>query len=161
MARIDTLLRQAKQHFDPQETPIATVMGAYETKIMGKDSVRNGVLVATDKRVIFYAKKMFGFDLEVFPYSNISSIEMGKGFMGHKITFFASGNRISMKWIKQGQIQELVEHVKAAMGKKEQALASPAPDIPGQIQKLAALKENGILTEEEFQTKKSELLSKI
>jgi hypothetical protein len=34
-------------------------------------------------------------------------------------------------------------------------------DIPGQIQKLAALKDQGILTEQEFQQKKQELLSKM
>ncbi len=34
-------------------------------------------------------------------------------------------------------------------------------DIPSQIQKLSELKESGILTEEEFQEKKSQLLSKM
>ena len=34
-------------------------------------------------------------------------------------------------------------------------------DIPEQIKKLAELKEEGILTEEEFQTKKTELLSRL
>ena len=52
------------------------VLGAYETKIMGRDSVRNGIFVATNKRLVFFAKKLTGFDLEIFPYKNISSIEM-------------------------------------------------------------------------------------
>lgn len=34
-------------------------------------------------------------------------------------------------------------------------------DIPEQIEKLAALKEKGIITEEEFQAKKSELLARL
>ncbi len=34
-------------------------------------------------------------------------------------------------------------------------------DIPSQIEKLAALRDSGILTEEEFQTKKAELLSRM
>jgi hypothetical protein len=34
-------------------------------------------------------------------------------------------------------------------------------DIPGQVQKLSALKDQGILTEQEFQQKKQELLSKM
>lgn len=43
---------------------------------------------------------------------------------------------------------------------------SPAPspaatDIPGQIKKLSELRDQGILTEEEFQKKKQELLDKI
>ncbi|MBI4615557.1 MAG: SHOCT domain-containing protein [Planctomycetes bacterium] len=43
--------------------------------------------------------------------------------------------------------------------------ASPGPvappDFPGQIRKLAELRDVGILTEEEFQTKKKELLAKM
>ena len=39
--------------------------------------------------------------------------------------------------------------------------AAPADDIPAQIQKLAALKEQGILTEDEFAAKKAELLAKM
>ncbi len=38
----------------------------------------------------------------------------------------------------------------------------PTPeDIPSQIEKLAALRDSGVLTEEEFQTKKAELLSRM
>ncbi|MGB8312123.1 MAG: SHOCT domain-containing protein [Halobacteriota archaeon] len=38
---------------------------------------------------------------------------------------------------------------------------TPSIDIPEQIRKLAELKDQSILTEEEFQTKKQELLSKM
>ena len=34
-------------------------------------------------------------------------------------------------------------------------------DIPGQIAKIAALRDNGILSEEEFQNKKAELLERL
>ena len=91
MAKIDRLLERAKEHFDEGEQPLQTVLGAYETKVMGSDSVRNGIFIATDQRLLFYAKKLTGFDLEAFPYANISSMEMGKNLMGHYISFFASG----------------------------------------------------------------------
>ncbi|WP_199798726.1 SHOCT domain-containing protein [Clostridium tetani] len=46
--------------------------------------------------------------------------------------------------------------------KNERSLnASSNEDIVGQIEKLAKLKDSGILTEEEFSNKKTELLSKI
>ena len=46
--------------------------------------------------------------------------------------------------------------------KKNQAAAAPVQDdIPAQIQKLNALKEAGILTDEEFQAKKADLLAKM
>ena len=92
------------------------MLGAYETKILGQDSARNGILMATDERLVFYAKKLGGYDLEMFPYANISSIEMSKGMvMGHKISFFASGNKVSMKWIHEGDIKGLVATVKDRM----------------------------------------------
>ena len=41
------------------------------------------------------------------------------------------------------------------------AEAPPAKDIPAQIEKLADLKDKGIITDEEFQQKKQELLDRI
>lgn len=40
-------------------------------------------------------------------------------------------------------------------------IANQFSDIPEQIEKLAALKEKGIITDEEFQAKKSELLARL
>jgi hypothetical protein len=102
MSKLNKLTKQAQAHMEPGETVLASVLGAYETKRLGQKSARNGILVATDQRVLFYAKKMGGYDLESFPYSNISSFEQSKGMMGHKIKMFASGNEVEVKWINQG-----------------------------------------------------------
>jgi hypothetical protein len=77
----------------------AAIQGTYETKIMGSDTVRAGILMATPTRLIFYGKKLGGYDLESFAYRNISSFEQSKGMMGHTISFFASGNKVAMKWV--------------------------------------------------------------
>lgn len=45
--------------------------------------------------------------------------------------------------------------------KTSSAVSEAAPDVFEQIKKLSELKESGILDEEEFQTKKAELLKKI
>ena len=39
--------------------------------------------------------------------------------------------------------------------------APPSPDIPDQIRKLAKLKDDGIISSEEFEAKKTELLGKL
>jgi len=39
--------------------------------------------------------------------------------------------------------------------------APDSPDVTEQIRKLAELRDQGILTDEEFQSKKKELLSKL
>ena len=77
-ARFGKLLERAKEHFSEGEQPLQTVRGVYETKIMGADSVRKGIFIATNQRLLFYAKKLLGYDFEALPYANISSMEMGK-----------------------------------------------------------------------------------
>jgi hypothetical protein len=119
MAGLEANVKAAQAHLEPGETIIAAVLGAYEIKIMGSASLRNGVFMATDRRLVFFAKKLFGYDIEVFPYSKISSIEGGKGFMGHHFTFFSSGNRVSMKWIKKGDVDGFFAHVSGAIDKNQ------------------------------------------
>jgi hypothetical protein len=46
-----------------------------------------------------------------------------------------------------------------ALAKRETQLRPPMQSIPEQIQKLADLKNSGILTAEEFESKKKDLLS--
>lgn len=162
MAKMEKLVDQAREHLEPGENILASVFGAYEAKILGHDSARNGVFIATDRRLAFYAKKMFGYDLEVFPYRNVSSIEMSKGLMGHSITFFASGNKSTLKWINQGNVSKFVALVKEHMSKQDVTSGSRVAsqnggDVISQVERLAKLKEQGILTDEEFTAAKKEL----
>ncbi|MGY1632234.1 PH domain-containing protein [Geodermatophilus sp. SYSU D01186] len=168
MAKLDKLIEQAREHLEPGEVIKGAVQGTYETKIMGSETVRTGILVATDRRVVFYAKKFTGYDLESFPYGNISSFEQGKNMMGHNITFYASGNRVHVKWIPTDEnLVRLTEEVKAAMnakhvmGQPAPQVAAPQPDIMGQLKQLGELRDAGILTQEEFDTKKAELLARL
>ena len=155
---------QAEKHFDDGECALQTVFGAYETKIMGSDSVRNGIFIATDQRLLFYAKKLTGYDCEAFPYTNISSMEMGKSLMGHYINFFASGNSAKMKWISTGDVRAFVDTVKAQMAsaKSTKASSSEQPMDPvEQLERLGKLHATGVLTDAEFASKKAEILSRI
>ncbi|MCI2230440.1 PH domain-containing protein [Polaribacter sp. MSW13] len=164
MANYKKSLILVKEHLDNGETIHSSIYGTYEIKLMGKDSIRNGIFIATENRIVFYAKKLFGYDLESFPFKNISSIEKSKGLMGHSISFFASGNNAKMKWINSGDINSFAEYVNSKIGKSEpvkNVINQSEKGIPELIQQLSELKEKGILSEEEFKTKKAELLSKI
>lgn len=163
-AKTERLLRQARDHFEEGESSLHTVLGAYETEFMGKDTVRTGIFVATDHRLVFFAKRMTGFDFESFPYSNISSIEMGKNLMGHYVSFFASGNSAKMKWINDGDVRAFVEGVKSRMGAPttgETSSTAQVADPIGQLEQLGKLHAAGVLTDEEFSTKKAQILDRI
>lgn len=183
MAKIDKLLEQAKPHLNPGEQVVAAVQGNYEVKLMGSDTVRSGVLVATDSRIVFFAKKLGGYDLESFAYGNVSSFEQSKGMMGHSISFFASGNKVSMKWIADAAaMQRFVETVRRNMSQPTAAtqnipgtsvvqpthatrVAPPVANghdpIIDAIRKLGDLHQAGILDNEEFAAKKAELLARL
>ncbi|WP_159709022.1 PH domain-containing protein [Arthrobacter sp. 18067] len=171
MAKIDKLQQHAADHLDPNESALAVVLGSYETKILGSDSVRSGILIATEKRLVFYAKKLGGYDLESFGYRNISSFEQSKSPMGHKISFFASGNRVSMKWIVDAlALAAFTETVKSHLSAAHESAPPPTSIIRGtedkneifeQLQKLGALRDAGIVTAEEFDAKKAEMLARL
>lgn len=160
MAKIDRLTKQAKEHLETDESIIAVVLGQYEGEMFGQDTLRTGIFIATVEKIVLYCKTLFGYELEVFPYSNISSIEMGKGAGGYSIKFFASNNAVRMKWIRTGDVQQFIEYVRSKIEKTTQE-DTPTVDIPDQIRKLAELKNQGILTEKEFESKKKELLAKL
>lgn len=183
MAKIDKLLEQAKAHLNPGEQVASAVQGTYETKILGSDSVRTGILMATDTRIVFYAKKLGGYDLESFQYGNVSSFEQSKGMMGHSISFFASGNKVTMKWISDAAaMQQFVAAVKQGMSPaglppsvnmpgrnvEQQATSHGGPPLANDhasiidaIKQLGDLHQAGVLSAEEFSTKKAELLARL
>jgi Bacterial PH domain/Short C-terminal domain len=166
MAKLEKLLDQAKEHLDQGEEVLAVIKGTYETKKMGNDWTRGGILAATDHRLVFYAKKMGGYDFEVFPYKAISSIETGKGMTGHHVKFFASGNQVNLKMIdRNSDVPAFVTVVKDRMNAAHATPAAPAasdsPDVADQIRKLAQLRDEGLVTDEEFETKRAELLAKL
>jgi Bacterial PH domain/Short C-terminal domain len=133
----------------------------------------NGILVATNKRLIFIDKGMlYGLRVEDFPYDKISSIQYSTGMMLGKITIFTSGNKALIEQIDKGQVKHFAEYVRARIsGTKEHAsLQKDKPketpeasnntdeNIIVMLERLGKLKEQGILTEEEFSAKKKQLL---
>ncbi|MGM0258250.1 PH domain-containing protein [Enterococcus sp. AZ102] len=159
--KIAKQLRYAEEHLEPGEQVLEGVYGAYETKSLGNDSVRNGVFLATDRRLFFYGKRTFGFNSESFPYSNISSIEFNKKAMGYTLSFYASGNEVKMKWINFGDVASLVNFIKFKMNEKNIKSESSLPDNSpiAQVKQMKELLDMGIITFDEFEAKKKELLN--
>lgn len=171
MAKLDRLTAQAAEHLEPGEPVLAAVTGTYETRVLGSNTTRQGALIATDRRIVFFGKKIGGYDLDSFAYGNVTSFEQGKNLMGHHVTIFAAGNRAHMKWIKtDGDLETFSTVVRSRLAgarpeEPEPGTAAPAtpaqPDVIEQIRKLGELRGAGVLTQEEFDAKKAELLGRL
>lgn len=126
----------------------------------------SGLLLITSKRVMFYAKQMFGrYDQLVFPYDQISSVYCHKGIFGDELQLQVAGDNVEIHAIPKGDgdiaaqnIRDLVATMKA---QPQMAVAVPQTDVADQIEKLGKLKEKGLITEEEFEHKKQELLKRL
>ena len=135
------------------ELPERAVQGFYEKG--------QGLLVATNKRLIFIDKGLLSMRVEDFPYDKITSIQYSTGFVFGEITIYASGNKAVIKQVAKDQVRDFAEWVRARISApKAQAAATqpPAGDVVPQLERLARLRESGVLTEEEFQTQKAKLL---
>jgi hypothetical protein len=164
MATFRSLIEAAQAHMEPGEDSEAAILGVYVTNQIGRKSARRGVMIATDRRVVFYSKKLGGYEFEVFPYPTISSIKGGRGLLGAHVTLQTAGNRAYMKRIRNGAINRFTDTVSSRIGRLEAEAPGSTPaagTFADQIEKLGALRDRGLLTQEEFEAKKTEILARL
>jgi hypothetical protein len=126
-----------------------------------------GLLFVTNKRVIFYFKSGFGrWNQVFFPYKQLNSISHHKGMIGDGIKIYSMSDSIEIGSIPEGdgiiaieQVKTLMEQMKAQ--EVNGVAAEPSVDVIEQIEKLGTLREKGLITEEEFNNKKAELLERL
>jgi len=132
----------------------------------GKGNTGNGLLVATNYRLIFIDKPMLGFGIKMedFPYKNISSVTLDTGFLKSVIKIICSGNTAEINLISGAkEFSEFIRRKTFEMDNQtnKQSNIIVEDNILEKIEKLAVLKEKGILTEEEFISQKAKLLEKL
>lgn len=139
--------------------------------IQGFYNSRIGLLVATDRRLVFVDKGFVSLKVEDFPYDKISSIQYQTGWLFGEITIFTSGNRADIKQLAKDQTRNFAETVRnrisGGAGPQEPkpqvpVASSDAPtddDLVSKLERLARLRDQGILTPEEFSEQKALVLS--
>ena len=129
-------------------------------------SRKSGLFLITNKRAMFYASLVFGrYDQLIFPYDQISSVNCHKGMIGDELQLQVASDNVAIHAIPKGDgdiaaqnIRDLVATMKA---QPSMAVTVPQIDIADQIEKLGKLKEKGLITNEEFERKKNELLKRL
>lgn len=129
----------------------------------------NGLLIATGHRVIFVDKGMFGnLKVEDFPFDKVSSIQYETGMMFGKITIFASSNKATIEQVDKNAARSFAESVRRMISspqndsaprtrENEQETSNKTNSI-SELERLAKLYSDGLLTEEEFSKAKKKFL---
>lgn len=149
---------EAQKHLDDDEEVLDSVAGGIADNPIG-------LLMATDRGIVLFVGKQLGHDLQRFQYENISSIQHGKVGLGQTLAFVSFGNEVKLVGIGRkvdvagfvGLVRDKMTAAKSSTG----ASANVGGDVAEQIRALAQLRDEGLLTPDEFEAKKAELLARM
>jgi hypothetical protein len=127
------------------------------------------LIVSTSERVIFLDKGMVcGLKQLETPLDKINSISQSTGFVYGEISIWDGSSKMQIKNCIKTAVKPFVDSVNSAIKKvKEQnrpiiqqtIQTNNEDDMVSKIERLAKLKEQGILTEEEFLQSKAKILN--
>ncbi|CCH88990.1 conserved protein of unknown function [Modestobacter italicus] len=132
----------------------------------------NGILVRTDRRLLFLVDGWTGATSEDFPFTRISSVQWSSGMLMGTVTIFASGNKAEIKNVHKEIGKNMVDAVRATISRPAPPIYTAPPvslssapsggaDVFEQLRKLGELRDAGVVTVAEFDAKKAELLARL
>ncbi len=153
-----------------QQAGLGSLAGSAGGKLTGLASV-----FVTNTRIISYQPKTLGLRAEVvdFLYDDMTNVILKKGFMSTDLLITVRHNSVpfTIKNIPKEGADEILKTAQLGIKKKlkgqqieksgSDAVPQQQVDITDQILKLGKLKEMGIITEQEFESKKKDLLAKL
>ncbi len=135
-----------------------------KVKALEFSNKKPGIFVITSNRVFHVSKVLWKVDFEQISLDQIDSVEFKAGIIFANIRIYGRNNIMEIDMSKP-DAEEYARLINDAMESYKHPTATvptaTQPDPLAQIQKLAELKEQGILSEEEFNEKKKQLLARL
>jgi hypothetical protein len=180
---VDSEVEELVNVLDKDENLIAIAEGKYLYNNL------EGIVVSTEKRIIFVDKKFFGgvFENE-FPLHKVSSVQHDTSLISSTLKVYTPGFTAEFKLYIKSAAKNFFDAIENYIGRSEdqirlqqmqakaqqqQAVQQPQQSQPEsgqkeepavifeQLEKLGKLREIGVLTEEEFAEQKKKLLAKL
>ncbi len=144
-----------------------------ERMTAGQYGPGQGLVVLTNLRLFFLKDGIMSKTTEDFPIDKVSSVQWSSGMLMGTITIFASGNKAEITNVNKSDGKAIVDQIRQRMSGSKVSPASaavvaaapipqaPAVDLIDQLKRLGELRDAGVLTQEEFDSKKADLLSRM
>jgi len=127
----------------------------------------NGIFTLTTERIVFWCQKgIFSDSVHSCNLSEVTTLNFHDKLTQTNLEIHTH-MQIFRAMLMEGRgeirqkIKQTFEDAIKSNRQTAQPLVNQADDIPAQIAKLSSLKDDGILTDEEFQEKKKELLNRM
>lgn len=134
------------------------------TKVEGEET-RTVLVICTNRRVIFLNKNMFfGGDSTDIPLNMINSVQLVTHLLLADISITTGANTTMLKQLTKESAGILAKTIKQESLKFQQQMLHPnvnetkSTDSADEIRKFKQLADDGIITQEEFEAKKKQLL---
>ncbi|MBO9690858.1 PH domain-containing protein [Chryseobacterium sp.] len=132
--------------------------------VEGRNKLNNHhiILVATDRRLILVDKEfMYGLKVEDYSYSKISSIQYETALLLASIDVKVADDDVEIDGVGKYHAELFCEKVRDFMSRPETYFQnSYEPSLLDKLEQLGRLKENGVISEEEFFEQKKKLMEK-
>ena len=170
MGKVDKQIRKFQEHLSAGEYIVhfndlpLVVTGLWERT--GDDiSESSGSLIATNQRLVFFFKVLGVLNIQTFPYSEISRIEHSKDLLWSQARVITSGGSSTIKLVNEHIVlSKIVEFANLQVSQGSavaQSVSAESTNLIEQIKQLSELHQSGILTDEEFASKKQILLDRM
>ncbi|MET9252470.1 PH domain-containing protein [Streptomyces sp. NPDC003717] len=126
----------------------------------------NGLLVMTDRRLVFYFRGRFGQKVEDFPYGRISSVQWTAGMLMGTLTVFTSGNRAEIRQVPKDQGKALADQLRQRVARTGEPPADvpdagSARDVASRLRTLDELRAADAITDEEHRDRRARILDSL
>lgn len=130
-----------------------------ESAVAGEFAGAKGYVVATADRVLFVSGNAMKQQSESLLYDKITSVQAET----KRLVVYTSGNSAALeKIVNATSAKRFADFVRARLAAEPKSAAAPATgDIAAQIEQLGRLRDQGLLSDEEFQTQKLKLLERL
>jgi hypothetical protein len=170
----DILDSDEKVHFITRGSTVDVEGSGAGNSLFGDDRSRKSGTrgyvraVVTDRRVAVKVPQFLGNDERSVPYSNITSVDLDTGLVNKRLTLQTAGQTYHIEAHEPGkdEVRDAIRFIRQKISNANQpqvvqAAESSEPDPLDQLEKLKGLHEKGVVSDEEFEQKKSKLLDKI
>jgi hypothetical protein len=166
--KLDEIEKIADRLDDDEKVLLVTRQTKSPLKSGGSMFTPNSIIV-TDKKLIIRNPSALGLrqKLEYYSYDNIVDVKLERGMLSAALEINVPGSfeDARVDAISKNEAEQILRIIQEGVKKCKSQTNSPQvvqqeTSIADELAKIAGLKEQGIISEEEFQTMKQKLLSK-
>ena len=159
------MINDARQVLLEGEEILDVTGGLVPVHRFGGDQGRRGTVVVTNRRVILQTKRVGGYDVQDFAYGLLSGCNYAIGAGFSTIELVMAGERVRVTQVLRGEarcIGPIIRNQLAQRSTDAQPQHSEMDlDPTARLRKLGEMREAELLTEEEFQAKRSQIIGQM